>query len=73
MRQKGFSLLELIVVIAIMATVTGVVIPRINFGGDKKQIRTEATRLAELFRRASDESIFKSAEIGVRFLSLIHI
>ena len=67
MRQKGFSLLELIVVIAIMATVTGVVIPRINFGGDKKQIRTEATRLAELFRRASDESIFKSAEIGVRF------
>jgi len=25
MRQKGFSLLELIVVIAIMATVTGVV------------------------------------------------
>ena len=67
MRQKGFSLLELIVVIAIMATVTGVVIPRINFGGDKKQIRTEATRLAELVRRASDESIFKSAEIGVRF------
>lgn len=67
MKQKGFSLLELIVVIAIMATVTGVVIPRINFGGDKKQMKTEATRLAELFRRASDESIFKGSELGIRF------
>lgn len=66
-KQRGFSLLELIVVIAIMATVTGVVIPRINFGGDKKQIQTEATRLAELFRRASDESIFKNAELGIIF------
>ena len=66
-RQRGFTLLELIVVIAIMATVTGVIIPRINFGGDKKQIKTEATRLAELFRRASDESIFKGAELGIRF------
>lgn len=65
--HAGFTLLELIVVIAIMATVTGAVIPRINFGGDKKQIRTEATRLAELFRRASDESIFKNKEIGIRF------
>lgn len=42
-------------------------VPRINFGGDKKQIRTEARRLAELFRRASDESIFTTTEIGVRF------
>lgn len=65
--QKGFTLLELIVVIAIMATVTGVIVPRINFGGDKKQIRNEATRLAELFRRASDESIFKNAEFGIIF------
>lgn len=66
-RQRGFSLLELIVVIAIIATVTGVIVPRINFGGDKKQIRNETLRLAELFRRASDESVFKNSEIGIRF------
>ena len=66
-RQHGFSLLELIVVITVMATITSFVIPRINFGGDKKLIRSEALRLAELFRRASDESVFKATEIGVRF------
>ncbi len=66
-KQSGFSLLELIVVIAIMATVTGFIVPKINFGGDKKLIKTEAVRLAELFRRASDESIFKTTELGIRF------
>jgi len=66
-RQQGFSLIELIVVLAIIATVTGVVVPRINFGGDKKLIRNETLRLAELFRRASDESVFKTTEIGILF------
>ncbi len=65
--QRGFSLLELIVVIAMMATLTGVIVPRINFGGEKNQIRTETLRLAELMRRASEESIFKTREIGIRF------
>lgn len=66
-KQSGFSLLELIVVIAMMATLTGVIVPRLNFGGEKKQIRTETLRLAELMRRASEESIFKTREIGIRF------
>lgn len=50
-----------------MAVLTGVIVPRINFGGEKKQMRTEALRLAELMRRASEESIFKTREIGIRF------
>jgi len=65
--HQGFSLLELIVVIAMMATLTAFIVPRINFGGEKKQIRDEALRLAELMRRASEESIFKTREIGIRF------
>lgn len=50
-----------------MATLTGVIVPRINFGGEKKQIRTETLRLAELMRRASEEAIFKTRQIGIRF------
>ncbi len=65
--QKGFSLLELVVVIAMMATLTGVILPRLNIGGDKQQVRDETLKLAELMRRASEESIFKTREIGIRF------
>jgi type II secretion system protein H len=66
-RVSGFSLLELIVVIAMMATLTAVIVPRLNFGGEKDQIKTESLRLAELMRRASEESIFKTRELGIRF------
>lgn len=66
-KQQGFTLIELIVVIAIIATMTSIIVPRINLGGDKNQIKKEALKLAELFRRASDESIFKQTEIGIRF------
>ncbi len=50
-----------------MAVLTGVIVPRINFGGEKKQLRTESLRLAELMQRASEEAIFKTREIGIRF------
>ncbi len=64
---RGFSLLELIVVIAMMATLTAVIVPRINFGGEKEQIKEETLRLAELMSRAAEESIYKTKQIGIRF------
>lgn len=67
MPQRGFSLLELIVVIAMMATLTGVILPRLNIGGERNQIRNETVRLGELMRRASEEAIFKTRELGIRF------
>ncbi|OED39176.1 type II secretion system protein GspH [Chromatiales bacterium (ex Bugula neritina AB1)] len=66
-QQRGFSLLELIVVISMMAILTGVILPKLNIGGEKNQIRTETVRLAELMRRASEEAIFKTRELGIRF------
>lgn len=64
---RGFSLLELVVVIAMMAVLTAMIVPRLNIGGEKDQIKTESLRLAELMRRASEESIFKTRELGIRF------
>lgn len=66
-QAQGFSLLELIVVIAMMAVLTGVIVPRMNFGGEAQQVRDETLRLAELMNRATEESIFKTQQIGVRF------
>ncbi len=65
--QSGFSLLELIVVIAMMAVLTGVIVPRLNLGGEEKQVRDETLRLAELMNRAAEESVFKTRQLGVRF------
>ena len=64
---SGFSLLELVVVIAMMATLTAVIVPRLNIGGDKDLVKTESIKLAELTRRASEESMFKTRELGIRF------
>lgn len=66
--QQGFSLLELIVVIAMMAVLTGVIVPRLNLGGETQQVRDETLRLAELMNRAAEESIFKTQQLGVRFV-----
>jgi len=38
-QQRGVTLLELVVVIAIIAILTGAILPRINLGGDKKLMR----------------------------------
>ncbi|MEM7258515.1 MAG: prepilin-type N-terminal cleavage/methylation domain-containing protein, partial [Pseudomonadota bacterium] len=65
--QQGFSLLELIVVIAMMAVLTGVIVPRLNLGGETRQVRDETLRLAELMNRAAEQSVFKTQQIGVRF------
>ncbi len=65
--SKGFSLIELIVVIAIMAILTGAVLPRINFGGANTQVRDEVRRMAELMSRASESAIFRNREFGIRF------
>lgn len=66
-RAAGFSLIELVVVIAIMAIITGAVLPRFNFGGANDQLRDEARRLAELMSRASESALFQNRQYGIRF------
>ncbi len=65
--RRGFTLIEIMVVVAAIAILSGVAIVNLSIGGHDDQLRDEARRLFELTRIASDDAIFKTAQYGVRF------
>ena len=54
---KGFSLLELMVVLALMALVAAVVVPAFNRGLDGLRLETEARNLVVRFKEARSQAI----------------
>ncbi len=55
-RQQGFSLLEVLIVLAIIGIVTGTVSLGIRSGSDARNLRDDAKRLAQLFPMAQAEA-----------------
>lgn len=53
----GVTLLELVVVVAVLATVTAFALPSIRRGSDGLQLRAGAGRLASLFREARQQAV----------------
>jgi general secretion pathway protein H len=53
----GVTLLELVVVVAVLATVTAFAIPSIRRGSDGLQLRAGAGRLASLLREARQQAV----------------
>lgn len=66
-RSKGFTLIELMVVLVIITIVIGVTVLSIGDKNPKKELHTEALRLQALMRLASDEAILR-AEVHGLFL-----
>ena len=54
---SGVTLLELIVVVAILATATAFAIPSIRAGNDHLQLRAGASRVASLLREARQQAV----------------
>ena len=65
--QSGFTLLELMVVIVIIAVLAGFVTVNLDLRNTPKTIREEATRLGLLMQIASEQSIYSKAQLGIRF------
>ncbi len=67
-RAKGFTLIEILVVVTVIAIVTSVAMLSLTLVGDDRDARTDARRLASLLEVAMDESIMQGREFGLELM-----
>ena len=63
--SKGFSLLELMVVVVIVAMIVGIAIPSFNINNPEDDLKQEALRFNRLLELMIDESVLRGTEIGM--------
>jgi len=64
---KGFTLIEILVVIVIISISVGLVVVNFTTGGADKKAEEEVIRLQQLLRMAHQQSVIRAEEYGVRF------
>ena len=64
---KGFTLIEILVVIVIISISVGLVVVNFTTGGVDKKAEEEVIRLQQLLRTAHQQSVIRAEEYGVRF------
>ncbi len=64
-KSRGFTLLELLVVLVMVGIILGVAMISLGDGGRGDRIRQEGQRLAVLFNLLTQESVLNSVEYGV--------
>lgn len=67
-QQKGFTLLEILVVVFIIAIIMSISVLSLNLVRDDRDLRNEAQRLISLIELAQDEGVLQGREFGIEFL-----
>ena len=67
--ERGFSLIEILVVVVIIAIVSAVALLSLGLLGADRELETEARRLASLVEVAQDEAMMQGREFGLEFMT----
>jgi len=65
MKQRGFTLIELMVVMVLLGLISSIALTTVGGGNQKRELNNEVNRLHAVLRMAAEESIFSNTEIGV--------
>lgn len=68
-RSSGFTLIEIIVVVAIIAVAAAVALPSINAGARQREIRRTLQGFVSTLRRASSIAVFRRQPVELRILA----
>lgn len=68
-KEDGFTLIEILVVVIIIATISGIALLSMNLIGDDRELNTERNRLATLIEVAQDEAMMQGREFGLEMMT----
>ncbi|MDJ0794415.1 MAG: type II secretion system minor pseudopilin GspH [Woeseiaceae bacterium] len=66
-KARGFTLIEILVVIVIVATIVSIALLSIGVAGEDEELDTERKRLTALIETVQDEAMLQGREFGIEF------
>ncbi|MBU6953209.1 MULTISPECIES: type II secretion system minor pseudopilin GspH [unclassified Hahella] len=64
--HKGFTLIEILVVLVIISVMVGMVTLVVSGNRERRELENEARKLLAIMQMTSDEAIFQNVDIGLR-------
>lgn len=72
MRQRGYTLLEILVVVAVIAILSGALVLSASGAGSERQVEDEARRLALVLQLLCDEAVIEGRFAGLGYGSKVY-